>query len=443
MNEKQRLDLAEWTMKQALERGAGEAAVVLRSERNVEVYFRDGKLDRLSDAQQNGLDLEVYVDKRYSTNSTNDLRRDELARFIEEVVASTRYLAPDEQRGLPDPQYYPTEAAAGGDLKIFDPGYEDIPSEDRVRMAQDLEAAVRAAGSDRIVSATGSYSDSHTELVRVHSNGFVGGARATRFDAGADVTIRDDAGGRLDDWCECTTRFYKDLAAPLYLGEEALERALAKIGQKKIASGEYDLVVENRAGRRLVRLLQDPLGGRALQQKNSFLDGMMHKRVGSDKLTVTDDPTVLKGLGSRLFDGEGLAAQVMPVIEEGVLRNYYIDVYYGRKLGMEPTTAWPSNLVFSSGERSLEEIIKDVKRGILVQGFIGGNSNSTTGDFSIGISGFLIEDGRRSTPVHEMNISGNARDLFGRLAEVGNDPYRYSSQRTPSMLFEGVQFSGV
>ncbi|MFZ1948280.1 MAG: TldD/PmbA family protein [bacterium] len=443
MNEKERLDLAEWAMQQALDRGAGEASVVLRSERIVEIEHRDGKLDKLSDAQQNGLELEVYVDKRYSANSTNDLRRDELAKFIEEAVASARYLAQDEYRGLPDPRYYPAEP--GGGLRIFDPDYEKVESRDRVKMAQAIEIAIRDAGGagDRIISATGSYSDSRIEMVRVHSNGFVGGLRATRFDVSADVTIRDGAGGRLDDWSGATTRFYGDLAVPLYLGEEAVERAVAKIGQKKIASGEYDLLVENRAGRRLVRMLQEPLGGRALQQKTSFLDGMMHKRVGSDKLTVIDDPTVPKGLGSRIFDGEGLVARVMPVFEEGTLRNYYVDVYYGRKLGMEPTTAWPSNLVFSGGERPLEEMVRDVKRGILVQGFIGGNSNSTTGDFSVGIAGFLVEGGRRTTPVHEMNISGNTRDLFSRLAEVGNDPYRYSSQRTPSMLFEGVQFSGV
>jgi PmbA protein len=169
----------------------------------------------------------------------------------------------------------------------------------------------------------------------------------------------------------------------------------------------------------------------------------MHKQVCSDKLALVDDPTLERGLASRFFDGEGLAARVMPVFDGGILMNYYIDAYYARKLGAEPTAGWPSNVVMKPGSRSLEAMIKDIDQGILVQGFIGGNSNSTTGDFSIGVMGQLIENGQVVAPVNEMNISGNARDFFMGLAEVGNDPYRYSSLMTPSLLFEGVHFSGV
>jgi PmbA protein len=314
-----------------------------------------------------------------------------------------------------------------------------------VNLAQDLEAAARNASSqpDKLVSTSGSYSDAYSELIRVHSNGFVGGARGTRFDASVDVTVRDESGGRPDDWCGATTRFRRDLPRPAAMGEEAVRRALAKIGQRKIASGQYACLVENRTGRRLMRMLQEPLGGRALQQKTSFLDGMMHKQVASAKLTMIDDPTLERGLASRFFDGEGLAAKIMPVFDGGILLNYYIDAYYARKMGAEPTTGWPSNIVIKPGTRPLEEMIKDIKQGILVQGFIGGNSNSTTGDFSVGIMGLLIENGQVTAPVHEMNISGSAQDLFGRLVEVGNDPYIYSSLRTPSLLFEGVHFSGI
>jgi len=440
MNEKERLDLAEWAMNHALKNGASEAAVQVRSERRIEVDVREGKIDRLVEAQQHGLDAEIYVDKRFWTNSTNDLRKDELAKFIEESVAGTRYLARDEYRGLPDPRYYPDNSE--GDLKIFDASYEKLETRDRIKMAREIAEAARAA-SDKIVAATGSYSDSHNEAIRVHSNGFMGGSRGTVFDASADVTVKDESGGRPDDWCGATTRFRKDLLAPAFIAQEAARRALAKLGQKKIESGQYLCLVENRTARRLFRILQEPLSGRALQQKSSFLDGMMHKQVGSEKLTMVDDPTLEKGLASRFFDGSGLAARTMPIFEQGYLRNYYVDVYYGRKLGMEPTTSWPSNVTFETGARSLDAMLKDLKQGILVQGFIGGNSNSTTGDFSMGISGLLVQNGQAVAPIHEMNISGNARELFSRLVEVGNDPYMYSSMRTPSLLFDGVHFSGM
>ena len=446
MNDKERLDLAEWAMQRALKSGATEVAVELVSTRNVDVEVRDGNLDKLADARQTGLDIDVYVDGRFSTNSTDDLRKPELEKFIDDAVAGARYLAPDVFRALPDPRYYPEDT--GGDLKTFDPAYEKIETEDRVKLARELEAAVRASaaeagGADKVVSTSGSYSDAHTELVRVHSNGFVGGARGTRFDTSADVTVQDASGGRPDDWCGATTRHRRDLPDPIDMGQEAVRRALGKLGQRKIASGRYACLVEARAGRRLVRILQEPLGGRALQQKSSFLEGMMHKQVGSANLTLTDDPTLERGLASRLFDGEGLAAKVMPVFDGGILMNYYIDAYYARKMGAEPTTGWASNVVVKPGTRSLEAIIKDIDRGILVQGFIGGNSNSTTGDFSMGVMGQLVESGQIVAAVNEMNISGNTRDFFMSLVEVGNDPYLYSSVMTPSLLFEGVHFSGI
>ena len=161
------------------------------------------------------------------------------------------------------------------------------------------------------------------------------------------------------------------------------------------------------------------------------------------KLTVIDDPFIEKGLGSRFFDGEGLAAKRRVVIEKGVLRQYFIDNYYGKKLGMEPTTSWPSNVLFEYGTHSVEEMIAGVKRGILVSGFIGGNSNSTTGDFSFGIVGLLIDAGKTVHPVNEMNISGYMKEFWNQLSEVGNDPYPYSSMRIPSLRFEGVNFSGL
>jgi PmbA protein len=133
----------------------------------------------------------------------------------------------------------------------------------------------------------------------------------------------------------------------------------------------------------------------------------------------------------------------MPVFEKGVLRNFYLDTYYARKLKMAPTTAGTSNLAWTLGPKPQPELLKDVGEGILVTGFIGGNSNSTTGDYSFGVEGFMIRSGQISEPISEMNIAGNMMDLLGRLTAVGNDPWPYSPMRTPTLVFEGVQFAGV
>ncbi|HCW75626.1 MAG TPA: TldD/PmbA family protein, partial [Candidatus Marinimicrobia bacterium] len=175
----------------------------------------------------------------------------------------------------------------------------------------------------------------------------------------------------------------------------------------------------------------------------SFLEGKQGQRIGSENLTLIDDPTIIRGMGSRYYDGDGISAKKLVIVENGILKNYYVDVYYGRKLGMNPTTGGSSNITFKTGTRSGAEMEADLDRGILVTSFIGGNANSTTGDYSLGISGWLIENGKRVQPVNEMNISGNFIELFENLSETGNDPYTYSSLRAPTLLFDGISFAGA
>jgi PmbA protein len=203
------------------------------------------------------------------------------------------------------------------------------------------------------------------------------------------------------------------------------------------------MIVDNRASGRILGSLLGPLAAASVQQKRSYLEGKAGTRIGSDLLDVADDPLVRRGLGSRLYDSEGIAARPFPLFERGVLRNYYVDTYYGRKLGMAPTTARTSNLAWALGERSREGLLSDAGEGVLVTGFLGGNSNGTTGDFSLGVRGFRLRAGRVAEPVSEMNVSGNHLELWKRLVAVGNDPYAYSALRTPTLVFEGVQFAGT
>ena len=138
-----------------------------------------------------------------------------------------------------------------------------------------------------------------------------------------------------------------------------------------------------------------------------------------------------------------MAAKKRVLIDKGVLKTFLIDNYYARKLGVEPTGGSTSNVVFDYGTRSLDEMVASMKKGILVTSFIGGNANSTTGDFSVGIVGIYVEDGKIVRPVNEMNIAGNQKDLWNQLVEVGNDPYIYSSTRRPSLYFKDIHFSGI
>jgi PmbA protein len=227
------------------------------------------------------------------------------------------------------------------------------------------------------------------------------------------------------------------------VGHEASERALSRLGSTKIDSARYTMVLDPRAGRRLVGAFAGALTGAALQQKRSFLEGKAGSEVASPRVDIADEPLVVRGLGSRLFDGEGIRAKRLPLIEKGVLRHFYIDTYYGKKLEMAPTTGGLSNLQWAPGSKSQEQLLADVGDGILVTGFLGGNSNDTTGDFSFGVQGFRVKNGKTAEPISEMNISGNHLQLWKRIVAVGNDPYPYSALYTPTLVFEGVEFAGL
>lgn len=440
MKNNEKLGLAEWVIKEALKNGADEVSVDISSGRGVEVEFRDKKLDKLQEATTNSLSLKVYADQKFSVYSTNDLKKDTLTGFVKEAVAGTKYLSQDEFRKLPDPKYYPK--AIEGDLKIKDPGFEKIDTSERIRIASEIEKAALEV-SDQIISVSAGYSDGSYGGVLVNSNGFSGEYSETVFSAGAEVTVKDQESGRPADWMYSSVRFFNELPSTEFLGVTAAKRALQKIGQRKIKSGKYTMLVENRAAGRLIGVLRGAMTARSIQQKASFLDGMLEKQIASEKLTVIDDPFIEKGLNSRFFDSEGLAARKRVMIDKGVLKNFFVDNYYGRKVGMELTTSSPSNVLYGNGSRSFDELVRDIKHGIIVNGFIGGNSNSTTGDFSFGIVGLLVENGEIVHPVNEMNLSGNAKEFFATLEEMGNDPYPYSSNKIPSMLFTEASFSGI
>ena len=436
------LEVALRCQKIALAKGAKEVAARAYKVRDVNVQWRDGKLEQVGEATTRGVGLALYVDGRFSAVSSSDLRPEALETFIADAVVMTRSLAPDPFRSLADPKLYAGQPTV--DLRLEDPAYLTVTPEKRREVAQQLEAAARAVkGAEAILSVTTGFGDNRSESVRVHSNGFTGGRVDTAFSASAQVSVKDPDGRRPEDAAWATVRFVGEMPAAAEIGRTAAERTLARLGAKKSASAVLPMVLENRAAGRLVGALTSALSGQALQQKRSFLEGQIGKAVGGPLLTLGDDPLVPKGFGSRLFDGEGIAAKAMPIFEKGLLRNYYIDTYYGKKLQMAPTTGGSSNLDIALGDRGQAALVADIKEGILVTGFLGGNSNGTTGDFSLGVQGFRIRSGQIAEPVGEMNISGNHLDFWKRLVAVGNDPWPYSSLRTPTLVFEGVQFAGI
>jgi PmbA protein len=438
---KDMLDLAAWSIETAKSAGADGSRVNINSERSVEVSYRERKPENIKEAATKEMNIEIFANNRYSSQSTSDLRKDALKDFISKAVATTKLLAEDKFRTLPDPDYYKGKAKL--DIASVDTSFKKVTPEDRHVMAKTIEDACLARGGSKVVSVTAEFDDSHGESVMLASNGFEGYNEYTSYVGGAVMTVQDEGDRRPNGYYYVQGITRKELPKPEVIGARAAKRTLDLIGAKKIKTETLPIIIENQIVGRIGNGLFAAMFGRSIQQKQSFLAEKKGTKIGSDKLTLIDDPLIAGGLGSRLYDGDGIAAKKRVMIDEGVLKNFYIDWYYSRKLGWEPTTGGSSNLIVPPGNRSVREIIKDLGKGILITGFIGGNSNSTTGDMSIGIIGTLFEGGELVQPVAEMNIAGNHLEIWHKLVEVANDPWMYSQFRTPSLVFTDVVVSGI
>lgn len=419
--------------------GADDVWATASQVRGVELTHRDGELEKVAESTSRSLRVRLYVDGRYSTHATTDLRPEMLVRFLEDAVALTRALHPDEHRQLPPPELF--EGRTDVDLELVDPAILGLSREQRLAWCQQMNA--RASEHERVISATAYTFDNHGWKAVASSNGFAGTWEGASLWLGTEVTIRDEGDVRPEGHMWVGGRQKSALPDPDEVAREGLAQALVRLGSRKGPTVQTTMVVDPRAAGRLVGSLLAPARASALQQQRSFWQGRLGEPIASPALTIVDDPLLTRGIASRWFDSEGIAARRMPIIEGGVAKNIYVDTYYGKKTGMKPTTGSSSNLVVAPGEHDLEALLSQVQDGVYVASWLGGNSDATTGDFSFGMRGRLIEGGKLGAPIGEMNVTGNLMDLFSSLVAVGSDPWRYSSMRVPTLVFEGVQFSGA
>jgi PmbA protein len=421
--------------------GADHAWATVSQSRNVEFEYRDGAIDKVKDTTSRSLGVQVYANDRYSTHQTTDLNPQRLGSFLEQAVAITRALEPDEYRRITPEELFADRP--GDDLELVDATVTGLDREQRLAWCEALDAA--ATGHERVISATARVYDGTVDSASASSNGFIGSQQSTYCWFGSQVTLRDQGDKRAADGFFAGGVHVEDLPAAAAVGEQSLERALARLDSEKGPTLKGTMVVDARAAAQLIGRLLRPANARSVQQGRSFWQPLMGEQAFSAKLTIVDDPLIKRGLASRHYDSEGISARRIPIIESGAVKNIYVDTYYGRKGNMVPTTGSPSNRVVLPGDRSLQQLLSEAGEGIYVTSWLGGNADATTGDFSLGIRGHIIENGQVGRPVGEMNVTGNLRELFTHLDMLGNDvyPYSFSGTLAPSLVFSGVDFSGA
>jgi PmbA protein len=423
------------------ELGAEETTARVSKGSWTELTRRDGKVEKAQESRSLSAGVSLMVDGRYSSHSTSDLRPESLRAFLERAVAATRFLEPDPDRRLPELEKM---GDADVDLDPLDPGQAGRSPDDRRADVEALEARAKAHTDDlktRSITAFGW--DGASESALVTSHGFSSSWASTSFGLGASVSLEDEGGKLPEAWTSYQARHHGDVPAPDAIARDLAERGRSRLGSGPMESGRYPLLLDRRVVSGLLRVLMGPLAGTAIFEGRSCLKDKLGEKIGSSAFTLIDDPLIPRGLGSRPHDGDGLPARRRTIVDEGVLKMFFISVYNSRRLGMPGTTGGASNLVIPAGDRSPTALAADRGRVIRVDGFLGGNSNASTGDFSFGIQGALLEDGAPVRALSEMNVSGDLFGLLERFVAAADDPWTHGSWRTPTLLFDDVQFSGA
>lgn len=445
-------DIARECIKVALTKGADSARISLNKCVSDSVTMLNGEIDKVTHSADRSIYIYLYVGGKYGTFSTNRLDMNEIESFIENAVKMVEMLGEDEFRRLPDKERMADDAITGQELGLYDNSYESIDTDTRLNKAKALSIFGKTETDGyTLISEEAEYTASYDDTFVVDSQGFEGRHTETTFSAFAEMTIEDSEGNKYSGfWWENTP--FMDKLNESEVANKALDNAARQIGPKPRRGGRYKMVVDRNCATRLVSPIFTALNASSIQQKMSFLDETIGKKVFSEGMTIIDMARTPGRSGSRLYDTEGVATKNAPVIENGVVKQYFVNTYMSGKTGLEPTVEdisrpclmpYVKNVDLAGAEKkvSLKDILKLCGSGIYVTGFNGGNCNPVTGDFSYGVEGFAFSRGKITHPVREMLITGNLVELWNNLAAAGNDARECARWQIPTLAFEGVSFS--
>jgi PmbA protein len=445
-------DLVRHAVEAAKQAGADAADAIQLASDSVEARVRGDEIDYVKQARERALGLRAFVRGKgglaTAVVSTSDLSHAAIRGLAEDAVALARATAQDPDAGLPSDGF----ARDWPELELQDPRDRALPLDTQLAEAREAEAAARAV-DPRIVNSEGTSVGSSFDAVAVaNSAGFEGCYEGAHHSLVSSPVAAENGAMQTDYWLTAARR-RSELDAPASVGRRAAERALAQLGARRVPTQQVPVIFEAPAARAVLGNLVACLSGGAIYRKSSFLAGKLGERIGSDAVTVIDDGRRPRGLGSRPFDAEGQATRRTVAVEKGRLASFLLDVYSARKLGLRSTGnatrgatsapgVAPTNLWLEPGRDSLEQLLANTERGLLVTGLFGQGFNPVTGDFSRGVRGFWIERGERAFPVEEITVAGNLADLLRDVDRVANDLLWLGSLAAPSFRVAQLTVAG-
>ena len=424
----------------AISQGATDADCILSRSRGVSLTRRLGKDETIERYEDFDTGLRVFIGNKIASVSTNETSESALKEVATRAIEMAKITPKDEFGMIADRkilELFPLNNSLS--IDSYDQNEPDI-NLIRSRASEVEDAALNVNGITNSDGADASWGEGETLLMT--SNGFFGHSKRSNHSVSVVVIAEKD--GKMERDYDYSSKVYgEDLKKPELIGIKAAENTLARIGAIKPNTGKYPVVFGPRVARSISGHISSAIQGSAIARKTSFLKDMMNKQIANSSINMIDDPFLKRGLGSRLFDREGLGCSKRLMIKNGVLQGWFLDLASAKQLNMQPTgnANGTSNFMIMPGDMTSENLIKEITDGFYVTDMIGSSVSMVTGDYSRGASGFWIKDGQLSHPISEATIAGNLKEMFMTLKPANDVDLSYSVT-SPTLLIDGMTIAG-
>ena len=434
--------LAQVVLERARHAGANGCDCDVSEAYGLTVTVRKGQPDTIEHNRDRSVGVSIYLGERPKVRrghaSTSDFSRAALEQTVDAALAIARHTAEDECAGLPDAELLAREQP---DLDLFHPW--DLSTEEAIDIARRCETAAFSV-SKKIRNSEGATVAAHqSQFVFANSLGFVGGYPGSRHWISCSVIAEDKGLMQRDDWFSAA-RVPAKLAEPQALGRYAGQRAVARLGARKIATCQAPVLFEAPAALQLIGHFVSAVNGGNLYRKTSFLVDSLGRQVFSPLVRIDERPHEKQETASTPFDEEGVATHSRAVVRDGVVEGYFLGSYSARKLGLKTTgnAGGHHNLVVRSEGPDFAGMLKKLQRGLLVTELMGQGVNLVTGDYSRGAVGLWIENGELTYPVEEVTVAGNLLEMFQAVEGIGADLVLRDRTAAPTLMIGRMVVAG-
>jgi PmbA protein len=456
--------LASDVLARALKAGATDAEAVVYEGDEFSTRVRLGQVETLKESGSRAVGLRVFIASgkanRTASTSSSDFSAESIDRLVSGAVTLARITSEDPFAGLPEEGEFGQHDVAAQHLYFDDVNLQ--PPADRIRIARDVEAAAMAFDTRIQNSGGGDFDAATSHKIMMNSRGFTGEYRRSYCGFSAQPIAHDADGKMQRNYWYSNARTTRLLEDPIAIGHEAARRALRRLGARRVPTQQAPVVFSPEIARSIIGDIFDAANGDAIYRHATFFADMLGQRVAGENITVIDDGTLVfdhpgniktGGFGTSPFDGEGLPTRRTVLVENGILKNYVMNTYTARKLGLASTGnasrslasnpgIGAGNFFLQPGTLTPEQIVGDVKNGLYVTETMGFGVNLVTGDYSQGAAGLWIENGELACPVEEITIAGNLKDMYRNISAIGNDLVFRSSAAAPTLRIDGMTIAG-